>query len=67
MIEFDYVKEHPDNFLEIEIQIKEKYKNIVERYPNELIKFTWINNEWSISAPDLVLYAMNVQGNDNNA
>jgi|GEM_PF-4745637 len=67
MIEFDYVKEHPDNFLEIEIQIKEKYKNIVERYPNESIKFTWINNEWSIWTSDVVLYQMNVQDNANKA
>ena len=65
MIKFIYSNGHPENFEESEIEIKEKYKSIVEQFPNELIQFDWTGKIWSISALDAVRIAMNELDNDN--
>ena len=65
MIHFDYSKGYPENSETREEEIKKKYKQIIEEFPEAIIYFNWTGHEWSIFAPDSVLYRMNVMDNEN--
>ena len=41
MVKFEYEKERPTHFIESEAKIIKDYKDILEKYPNEEIRFKW--------------------------
>ena len=63
-IEFRYNKGYPNNAKFQEETIQEKYKQVVEEFPDQPIIFNWVGESWSIAAPDAILHRMNVLDNE---
>lgn len=50
MVTFIYEKTPPNNYENLEEDIRNMYKDIFDKYPTEDTTFTWNGNKWIISS-----------------
>lgn len=66
MVTFNYTAKRPDNYEQLEENIKEMYKDIFDKFPNSETVFTWTGEKWSIGTNiELALFTHHVNDSDN--
>ena len=64
MVHFEYPKGYPVNHEKREQELKEKYKDVLERFPDSETIFTWNGEKWLIGSSISISYFLPSLGND---